>query len=161
QADDHLRRGDDDHHEGEDLPVLAVEEAPEGDEGEVDGVEHQLDRHEDDQRVAPDQHAQRADHEQRGAQPDQPGEDVEAHVRRLPLTWWRVRYTAPMAATMSSSEVISKGIRKVVKSWPPTTCTLPALLTSSGKNAFCSGWLTWPTLAPRSGVLSHCCWVEL
>ena len=26
--------------------------------------------------------------------------------------------------------MISKGSRKVVKSWPPTVCTLPAVLTS-------------------------------
>ena len=38
--------------------------AREGDEGEVGGVQHQLDRHEDDQRVAPHQHADHADQEQ-------------------------------------------------------------------------------------------------
>ena len=46
--------------------------AGEGDEGEVDGVEHQLDAHEHHQRVAPDQQADGADGEQHGGQHEVP-----------------------------------------------------------------------------------------
>src|SRR4051794_10479463 len=56
QADDDLGRGD--HHD-EERDELAVEGAAgpgEDDQGQVHRVEHQLDAHEDDDRVAPDQH---------------------------------------------------------------------------------------------------------
>ena len=43
------------------LPADVVEHAGEGDEGEVDRVEHELDAHEHDERVAPDEHADGAD----------------------------------------------------------------------------------------------------
>ena len=49
-----------------------VELASEGDEGEVDGVEHQLDAHEHHQDVAPDEHADRPDGEQGGGQGEVP-----------------------------------------------------------------------------------------
>ena len=48
-------------------PTSVAAHAREGEEGEVGGVEHQLDAHEDHQRVAADQHAEHAQaEEQRG-----------------------------------------------------------------------------------------------
>ena len=85
QADDDLGRGDDDDHEGEDLALLAVEEPAVGDEGDVDGVEHQLDAHEHDDRVAPDQHPERADAEQEGGQAEQEREGVVRRSSHLHL----------------------------------------------------------------------------
>src|SRR5882724_10484819 len=60
---DHDLGGRDDHHE--ERHDLAVHPG-EGDQGQVHRVEHQLDAHEHDDRVAPDQHADRADGEQQG-----------------------------------------------------------------------------------------------
>ena len=54
-------------------PADVVERSGEGHEGEVDGVEHQLDAHEHHQRVAPDQQADGADGEQDGAEHEVPG----------------------------------------------------------------------------------------
>ena len=61
EADDDLGRGDDQHEEHDRLAADVVEHAGEGDEGQVDGVEHQLDAHEHHQHVAPDQQADGAD----------------------------------------------------------------------------------------------------
>ena len=59
EADHHLGRR---HHQDEHDDRLAagvVQHAREGDEGEGDGVEHQLDAHEHHQRVAPHEQAER------------------------------------------------------------------------------------------------------
>src|SRR3954451_18091904 len=64
EADHDLSGGDDHHEEGDDLAVDRAGRAGEGDQGQVDRVEHQLDAHEDDDRVAPHQHADGADGEQ-------------------------------------------------------------------------------------------------
>src|SRR4029077_16501837 len=55
-----------DHHdeEGDDLPVYLAVLAREGDKRQVDRVQHELDAHEDDHRVAADQDSHRTDHEQ-------------------------------------------------------------------------------------------------
>src|SRR3954471_2925773 len=64
QSDHDLRRGDDHHEERDDLPVEGAGGPGERDQREVDRVEHQLDAHEHDDRVAADQHADRAHGEQ-------------------------------------------------------------------------------------------------
>src|SRR3954453_15693636 len=56
QAGDGPRRRDDHDEEGDDLAVDGPAGPGEGHQGEVDRVEHQLDAHEDDDRVAPHQH---------------------------------------------------------------------------------------------------------
>ena len=63
--------------EREDLPVAVVEVAREGDQREVRAVEHDLEREQDDQRVAPEQHAECADAEQEAGDAEVPG-DVRA-----------------------------------------------------------------------------------
>ena len=55
EADGGLGRGDDHDEEDEDLAVDLVPHVGEGDEGQVDGVEHQLNRHEDRDDVALDE----------------------------------------------------------------------------------------------------------
>ena len=57
EADRHFRRRHAHHEEHEDLPLGRAVPLAEGDEGEVGGVEHHLDGHEDHERVAPDEHA--------------------------------------------------------------------------------------------------------
>src|SRR6266508_171978 len=66
QADNHLGGGDDEHEEHSGLTIDVAELVRHGDEAQVDGIEHQLDAHEQHQRIAADQHADRADAEQDG-----------------------------------------------------------------------------------------------
>ena len=113
RPDNDLGCGDHDHHEREDLALLAVEETAVGDQRNVGGVEHQLDAHEDNDRVAPDEHAHGADREQERGEPEQERKQIWIqHLLALRHRLERlVRYTAPMAATSRSIEVISKGSR--------------------------------------------------
>src|SRR6185437_15568232 len=64
KTDGGLRGGDDHDKEDEDLPFDAMPHVREGDEGQVDGVEHQLNRHEDRDDVALDEEGANADREQ-------------------------------------------------------------------------------------------------
>src|SRR4051812_15930797 len=64
QADDDLGRGHDHHEERDHLTVEVAVDAGERDEAEVHRVEHQLDAHEDDDRVAAYQDAGGADAEE-------------------------------------------------------------------------------------------------
>src|SRR2546423_12193379 len=68
QADDDLGGGHHHDEEDSDLAGAVVELAAVADQRQVDGVEHDLDAHEHDQRVAPDEEADHADGEQRGGQ---------------------------------------------------------------------------------------------
>src|SRR5437763_2473733 len=70
QPDDDLGRGHHHDEERHDLPVQAAVDAAERDEREVRRVQHQLDAHEQHDRVAPDQHTDRADGEQHTGQDD-------------------------------------------------------------------------------------------
>src|SRR6056297_1989734 len=64
EADHHLRCGDDDDEEHEDLAVGSAPHAGGGGQGQVDGVEHQLHAHEQHDGVAPDEHPDQAHGEQ-------------------------------------------------------------------------------------------------
>lgn len=66
QADRHLRRRHRDDEEDEDLSAETLDDAAERHHRQVCGVEHQLDGHEDDQRVAARQHAGRANGKEDG-----------------------------------------------------------------------------------------------
>ncbi len=70
------------HHdeEDEDLPADLMPLVREGDEGQVDGVEHQLDRHEDGDDVALDEEGGNAEREEDGAEHEIVG-DRDNHVR--------------------------------------------------------------------------------
>src|SRR5690242_7664118 len=57
ESDDHLGRGHHHHEEGHDLAVQRTVDPRERDQRQVHRVQHQLDAHEHDDRVAPDQHA--------------------------------------------------------------------------------------------------------
>src|SRR5689334_23773127 len=122
EPDRHFRRGHGHHEEHEHLAVHRVHRARERDEREVRGVQHQLDGHEDDERVAPDEHADDADPEQHGAQgqrPRQRNHDAPpgvpagggafgggaAAARPRPITM------TPTIATSSRMDVISNGNR--------------------------------------------------
>src|SRR5690242_2364083 len=70
EADHDLGRGHDHDEEGHDLPVQVAVHAAERDQRQVAGVEHQLDAHEQHDRVAPDQHPDRPDGEQDAGEHD-------------------------------------------------------------------------------------------
>src|SRR6185436_1923072 len=81
-------------------------EGAERDDGEVDRVEHQLDRHQHADRVAPGQEPERADGE------EDPREDqvrVETVAHDGPPGSRLARKTPPMTAASSSTLTISKG----------------------------------------------------
>src|SRR5207249_3050900 len=128
-ADHHLGRSDGDHQEGKDDAIEGIQVAADGREGEVHCVEHQFDAHEDDERVAANQEADRPHREQRAAQ-EQKGIGGNRHQRILRTA----RYTAPTAAISSSTEVTSTGKRNFVYSAVPTLWTLPTVLIISGVN---------------------------
>src|SRR5450759_102485 len=73
ETDHRLSRRDRHRHEREQLSLDVLELSRENDQREVDRVEHQLDADEDDQRVAADQHACRADREEDRAEDQEPG----------------------------------------------------------------------------------------
>src|SRR5207248_3509048 len=79
EADADLRGGDGHHGEREDLARPVVPVARERDQREVASVQHQLEREEHDERVAPDQDAERAGAEQKRGHRDVPGDAWAEH----------------------------------------------------------------------------------
>src|SRR5262245_52859609 len=102
ETDRHFRRGHRHDEEDEDVPVHGAVLPREGHEREVHRVQHQLDRHEDDERAPSDQHADHADREEDRGQ-DLVGD--ERHQANFRLA----RTTAPTTATSKRMEVISNG----------------------------------------------------
>src|SRR5689334_12431227 len=89
---------------------------------QIHGVQHELDRHEDDDDVAADQHADRADAEQHGPEDQIPIDRDDRHCN--------VRFantTAPMIATSNNTEVTSKANRKRVNRVCARSSVLPKL----------------------------------
>ena len=74
-----LRSGDDHDEEDEDLAADLVPHVGEGDEGEVDGVEHELNRHEDGDDVALDEERGDADGEEDGGEDEIAGQ-MDGHL---------------------------------------------------------------------------------
>src|SRR4051794_37037228 len=108
QADDNFGGGDDEHEEHRRLPADVAQLHGEGDERQVDRVEHQLDAHEQHERVASHHHAERTDSEQNGGEDHVPrGGRLHdgAHVATLIL---RDSRTVPTTAITRSAEVSSK-----------------------------------------------------
>src|SRR5919112_2384049 len=91
QPDDDLGRGDEHHEQRDDLAVQRSPHAGEGDEGEVRGVEHELDAHEYDDGVTPEQERRGADREEDRRQVQV---RVEAHRRPPCSTSSSMRATA-------------------------------------------------------------------
>ena len=120
EADHDLGRRDHEHEEHDGLAADVVEHAGEGDEGEVGGVEHELDAHEHDQHVAPHQQADGADGEDDGGQAQVPG-SREAHAdsslsevsscSACTVGGRRASTTAPTTAMTSRAAVASNANR--------------------------------------------------
>src|SRR5918996_918835 len=105
-----------DHHDGEreDLAVSVAELARVRDQDEVAGVEHDLEREQNDERVAPDQNAERAGREEEDGDDEVRGYAGAAHCTRLSARSSGAalpRITPPTAATRSTIEVTSKASR--------------------------------------------------
>src|SRR5579859_40660 len=105
EGDGNLRRGDCDDEDREDLPAEVVIVMPESDEIDVHRVEQQLQRHQHDQDVAPQQHARRSDHEQDRSEHDMPPE------RHHHPGSFRASTMAPTRAASRMTEATSNGRR--------------------------------------------------
>src|SRR5439155_26327090 len=122
KPDDNLGGCDGHHGQREYLPVAVVQVASEGDEGEVSSVEHDLEREQDDERVAADQHAERAHAEQEAGDGQIPRSARSHHSDGTSSAVVREcapRMTPPIAATSSTIEVISKASRWSVRKRRP------------------------------------------
>src|SRR5581483_193187 len=129
EADHDLGRRDDEHEEDDDLPADVVERTGERHEREVHGVEHQLDAHEHDERVAADHEPDRTDREQQRPEHEVPGvSGVDVGEQRHSTTSTclsvvaspssvsrpaarRARTTAATTAMTRSTDVISNANR--------------------------------------------------
>ena len=90
---------DEEHHD----VATGTVELGQSHEAQVDGVEHQLDAHEENDGIPPKQYAGHAEAEEDGRESE--GRAEQHQTFRL------ARTTAPTMATSSRIEVISKGIR--------------------------------------------------
>src|SRR4051812_26477737 len=111
QADTDLGGGDGDDEQGEDLPGGGAFEGSEGDQVDVDGVEDELDRHQDEHTVLAGQHAVDARAEEEGRQ-----QEIleQIHQSRLAMT------TAPTRAASRTTDTTSKGMTNLAKMSSPT-----------------------------------------
>src|SRR5262245_29127 len=117
QANRRFGGGDRHHEEHDDLAVHRSQLAPEGDEAQVHGVQHDLDRQQNRDDIASDEDAGRADRTQHRRE-DQVV--VERWHQRGSL---RASTTAPTMATRMSSEVTSNANAYSVKSDRPMAST--------------------------------------
>src|SRR5688572_27075414 len=115
QADRRLGGGDGHDEEGDDLPVDLAELAAERDERQVDGVQHDLDRHQQRDDVAAQEHARRADGEQQARE-----HQVMANGHRY-SSLLRASTTAPTIAAMIRMDVTSNANMYLVKSTRPSS----------------------------------------
>src|SRR6201996_2270159 len=84
-----------------------------GDEGKIDGVEHQLNRHEDADEIAFDKEGRNPDGEQHGGENEIRG---DRNLCGHGYCSFRASTTAPRMATRIRTEVTSNGSRSLVKS---------------------------------------------
>src|SRR5690348_4163375 len=126
QADDGFGGGDRHDEEDDDLPFQRAEKSREGDEREIDGIEHELDRHEDHDDVAPYDDAGDADREQHRAQ------NQIVFQRRRRHRCLCASATAPTIATSSRTDAISNGSAKSVKSVCAIACGPPKASGTAG-----------------------------
>jgi len=105
----HGRFGRRHHHyeEGQQVSIHLLPLIRKGDEAQVDCVEHQLNRHEDGNDIAPEEETGNTQREQDRAQRKEPGNRNFRH-QSISL---RARTMAPRIAMRISTEVISKGSR--------------------------------------------------
>src|SRR2546423_7650507 len=101
EADGRFRRRHRHHEEHDDLAVRRAERPAERDERQVDGIQHDLDRQENRDQVAPHEHAGRADGEENRREHEVVIERHHHGCSRRAIT------TAPTIATRMSTDVTS------------------------------------------------------
>src|SRR5688572_22889690 len=117
EADRGFRRGHGHHEEGDDLAIDLAQLATEGDKRQVDGVQHDLDRQQQRDQIAPQEHAGRADREQQARQ-HQVVANRHGHQSLL-----RASTTAPTIDTMIRIDVTSNANMYFVNSTTPSSAT--------------------------------------
>src|SRR5580698_9727660 len=137
--------GDGNDEEGEDLSDVLQPKPRERNQQEIGGVEHELDAHQHDERIAPHDHAQHTDKEHDGRERDVvvdgdrhqsvPSRKIASRIARSAFVSCRLagssrissppRVITPMTATIRISATTSKGSRCAVKSALPKSPTLP------------------------------------
>src|SRR6478736_8025079 len=133
EAEADLRGGEGDDEQRHRLPAVQRVAQPhvEGDEVEVGRVEHDLDRHEDEDRVAPGQDAvdargeQQRRHDGRVDEVHQPAPPNRAGGRSRRVDAARDSTTAPTNAASSSTDRTSNGSTQVRNSAPPVALADP------------------------------------
>src|ERR671915_1941506 len=128
QSDHDLRGGDGHDGEREHLPVGIGLLAGERDQGQVGAVEHDLEREQDDQRAAAQEHAECAGGEEERGDRQIPGDVGTSHSTGSPRRMGcgsLPRMTPPTAATRRTIEVISKASRWSVRKMRPISRGLP------------------------------------
>src|SRR5438067_7916780 len=119
ESDGDLGRGDHKHEDYEDAAALVDRPvfAREGHEREVRRVQHELDAHQDDDRIAPDEHAGASGEEQHGRHRDVGAERNRHRRRRMAASSGSSRLVSTIAPTMAarrSTDAISNGNAKSV-----------------------------------------------
>src|SRR5439155_3554261 len=110
EADRGLGGGEHDDEDGEHLPVVArVRVAGEGDVVDVGRVEHQLDAHQDADRVTPRDDGEEPEGEEDAPEHDEVAERERAHGGPYAFTSLRETTMAPTRAASRTSEAISNG----------------------------------------------------
>src|SRR5215211_1063419 len=139
EPDDDLRGRDGHHRDREDLPVAVSEPSGERDEGEVRPVEHDREREQDDERIAPQEHAQRARGEEKARHGEverdlgthhRPSDASSSGARRL----WPPSTTPPTAATSSTIDVTSHASRWSVRNNRPISAGEPKAASMSASS---------------------------
>src|SRR5688500_13973546 len=132
ESDDDLGRRDGHHRERKDLPVERVVLARERDEREVRRVQHQLQREEDDERVAAEEHSERADGEETSRDCEIPGDVRAQHLCPLPpalrRSWHKVgtdTTQVPGTCSIAAGHEASSSTRLACapRMTPPTAAT--------------------------------------
>src|SRR5262249_13198548 len=131
-----------DHEKDKDLTVQIIVEPREGHEREVGGVEHQFERHVDDQDITADDHAEKSEREQQEADNEIMFEAYGFHFRSFLLN-----KITPTMATSSSTETTSNGSRYCENRSLPSS-TVPALK-SGARVAFKPAFLRLSKKMPR------------
>src|SRR3954451_24476897 len=117
EADRRFGGGDGHDEKGDDLPVDRPAIPPDGDERDVHRVEHDLDREQDRDQVAAQEHAGGANRK------EHPGQD-QVFVERRHQCSLRAMTTAPTIDTRIRTDVTSKANEWVVTSAVPMCATL-------------------------------------
>src|SRR5579872_446428 len=185
QSDGRLGGRDGDDQEREDVPGVVQPRAGIRHERQVGGVPHQLDRHQHDQRIAPQHDTQCADEEYDGGKPRieirvdghlyryhrvtsilRSGLEIRSRVsalRRCAVVA-PARTTTPTTAIKSTNAVNSNGSRYLVKSARPKSSTLPnapgapGVTVMAGICAAPGNTVAAPSIAPPDGF---CAWNRL